>query len=90
MTLRQRFKQWLDTDPRYQIRDVQLEVIAEDFTTNFTKWKDDNFHKYRDNMYYANTSSRYFDITKYVGKEKPTVYYTIQSLMEIYKKEKGL
>lgn len=64
--------------------------IIDLFTTNFTKWKDDNFHKYRDNMYYANTSSRYFDITKYVGKEKPTVYCTIQSLMEIYKKEKQL
>ena len=85
MILRERFKQWLDTDPRYQIRDVQLEVIAEDFATNFTKWKDDNFHKYRDNMYYASTSSRYFDITKYVGKEKATTYYTLEALMNLYK-----
>ena len=38
MTLQQRFKQWLDTDPRYQIRDVQLEVIAEDFAIRFAQW----------------------------------------------------
>lgn len=36
--LRHRFKQWLDTDPRYQIRDVQLEVIAEDFAIGFAQW----------------------------------------------------
>ena len=38
MTLRDRFKQWLDTDPRVQIRDVQLEVIAEDFAIGFAEW----------------------------------------------------
>ena len=38
MTLRHRFKQWLDTDPRYQIRDVQLEIIAEDFAIGFAEW----------------------------------------------------
>lgn len=38
MMLRERFKQWLDTDPRYQIRDVQLEVIAEDFAIGFAQW----------------------------------------------------
>jgi hypothetical protein len=38
MILRHRFKQWLDTDPRYQIRDVQLEVIAEDFAIGFAQW----------------------------------------------------
>ena len=31
MTLQEKFKQWLDTEPRVQIRDVQLEIIAEDF-----------------------------------------------------------
>ncbi|MCI4437671.1 MAG: hypothetical protein JHC33_12765 [Ignisphaera sp.] len=68
----------------------KLEQVADDFAIGFAQWKDTNFNKYKDNTYYANTSSRYFDITKYVGKEKPTVYCTIQSLMEIYKKEKGL
>ena len=38
MILRDRFKQWLDTDPRYQIRDVQLEVIAEEFAIGFAEW----------------------------------------------------
>ena len=38
MTLKERFKQWLDTDPRLQIREVQLEVIAEDFTIKFVDW----------------------------------------------------
>ena len=38
MTLKEKFKQWLDTDPRVQIRDVQLEVIAEDFAIDFGQW----------------------------------------------------
>lgn len=38
MTLKEKFKQWLDTDPRLQIREVQLEVIAEDFAIGFSKW----------------------------------------------------
>ena len=90
MILREKFKDIIEDAITYDQQYDSFEQIAKDFTTNFTKWKDDNFHKYRDNMYYANTSSRYFDITKYVGKEKPTVYCTIQSLIEIYKKEQGL
>ena len=38
MTLKEKFKQWLDTDPRLQIREVQLEVIAEEFAIGFTYW----------------------------------------------------
>ena len=38
MTLQEKFKQWLDTDPRVQIRDVQLEVIAEEFAIGFGEW----------------------------------------------------
>ncbi len=38
MTLQEKFKQWLDTDPRVQIRDVQLEVIADDFAIGFGEW----------------------------------------------------
>ena len=38
MTLQEKFKQWLDTDPRYQIRDVQLEIIAEEFAIEFADW----------------------------------------------------
>ena len=35
MTLKEKFKQWLDTNPRIQIREVQLEVIAEEFAIDF-------------------------------------------------------
>lgn len=35
MKLRERFKQWLDTNPRLQIREVQLEVIADEFAIEF-------------------------------------------------------
>lgn len=38
MTLKEKFKQWLDTQPREQIREVQLEVIAEDFAIGFAEW----------------------------------------------------
>jgi hypothetical protein len=38
MTLKEKFKQWLDTQPREQIREVQLEVIAEDFAIGFAQW----------------------------------------------------
>jgi hypothetical protein len=42
MTLQEKFKQWLDTKPRYQIRDVQLEIIAEKFTIEFVDWVIEN------------------------------------------------
>jgi hypothetical protein len=35
MKLKERFKQWLDTNPRLQIREVQLEVIADEFAIEF-------------------------------------------------------
>ncbi len=36
--MKEKFKQWLDTDPRVQIREVQLEVIAEEFAIGFCIW----------------------------------------------------
>ena len=36
--LKEKFKQWLDTDPRVQIRDVQLEVIADEYAIGFAEW----------------------------------------------------
>ena len=62
--------------------------IANDFTIGFAQWKDSNYLMYKDGTYYIKTSSKYFDITKYMGKEKPTSYYTLEQLLEIYKKEK--
>lgn len=38
MTLKEKFKQWLDTEPRIQIREVQLEVIADDYAIEFAEW----------------------------------------------------
>ena len=38
MTLKEKFKQWLDTDPRLQIREVQLEIIADEFAIGFAEW----------------------------------------------------
>lgn len=38
MTLKEKFKQWLDTKPRYQIREVQLEVIADNYAIEFAYW----------------------------------------------------
>jgi hypothetical protein len=85
MKLKEKFKEVL-INPIWQMTmiDKQME-IAEDFAIDFTKWKDDNFHRYRDERYYASTSSSYFDITKYVGKEKATKYYTLKELMNLYK-----
>jgi hypothetical protein len=68
----------------------KCEQIANEFTIGFADWKDDNFLVYKDKTHYAKTSSQYFDITKYIGKEKPTKYYTTKELLKIYKKEKGL
>ena len=45
MTLKEKFKQWLDTDPRLQIREVQLEVIADDFAIEFAEWRLTTFIK---------------------------------------------
>ena len=38
MNLKERFKQWLDTNPRIQIREVQLEVIADEFAIGFAEF----------------------------------------------------
>ena len=65
---------------------IGLEKIADDYAIEFAEWKDDNFLMYRDKTYYIKTSSTYFDLTKYVGKEKPTKYYTLKELLEIFKK----
>ena len=63
MTLKEKFKQWLDTDPRLQIREVQLEVIAEDFTIGFAEW----LEKQDWEIYHNNTAKELLEIYK---KEK--------------------
>ena len=50
----------------------------------FTIWKDNNFYLHANGSYYPKTSSIYFDITKYIGKEKPTKFFNIEQLIELY------
>lgn len=85
-------KEKLDTLKKYDEQDPHetFMTIADNYTIEFAEWKDDNFLMYRDKTYYTKTSSPYFDVTKYVGKEKPTKYYTLTELLELFKKEKGL
>lgn len=97
MTLKDKFQQWFindEEDEHYEgmveLVSIEHEKIADEFAIGFAEWKNGNFSMYRDKTYYANTSSKHFDITKYVGKEKSTKYFTLQELLEIYKKEKGL
>jgi len=40
--MKEKFKQWLDTNPRVQIREVQLEIIAEKFAIEFVEWVIEN------------------------------------------------
>jgi len=44
MTLKEKFKQWLDTEPRVQIREVPLEIIADEFAIDFVEWIYRNNH----------------------------------------------
>jgi hypothetical protein len=79
MTLKEKFKQWLDTDPRYQIRDVQLEVIADEFAIGFAEWS--SFYREK---------NRNHKLDMLHSKSKYDESYTTKELLEIYKKEKGL
>jgi hypothetical protein len=74
MTLQEKFKQWLDTDPRVQIRDVQLEVIAEEFAIGFGEWCDDNYFRMGNTSFWAE-SMDWDNDNKFTTKE----------LLEIYK-----
>jgi len=62
-------------------------LYSDEDVLEFTQWKDDNFLMYNNKTYYAKTSSLYFDSTKYIGKEKPTKYYTLTQLFQQFKKK---
>jgi hypothetical protein len=79
MTLKEKFKQWLDKKPRLQIREVQLEVIAEEFAIGFAEWFTNEQSPY--SITYGNQEARFSDFRK---------DYTIKELLEIYKQEKAL
>jgi hypothetical protein len=68
----------------------KLEETADQHAIEFVEWKDNNFLLYKDKTYYVKTSSKYFDVTKYIGKDKPTMYFSIKELLEKFKQEKGL
>lgn len=97
MTLKEKFLPFVDDidlindipNKEFGLRNAdKCEKIADDYAIEFAEWKDDNFLMYGNKTYYAKTS--YFDVTKYVGKEKPTKYYTTKQLLEIYKEQKKL
>jgi hypothetical protein len=80
MKLKEKFKKWLDTQPREQIREVQLEVIADEFAIAFTDWCED--------YYYPSSTTKgiWFDKPDFDNAKQ---FLTIE-LLQIFKKEKGL
>jgi hypothetical protein len=76
MTLKEKFKQWLDTDPRLQIREVPLEVIADEFAIEFAEWLGK----------YGNT--RLNNGNWMINHELKAL--TSKEVLERFKKEKGL
>lgn len=77
MTLKQKFKQWLDTEPREQIREVPLEDIADEFAIGLLEFIEGTY-----------SYSNIFDYWYLHADTSKT--YTKKQLLEIYKKEKGL
>lgn len=90
MTLQQKFEQAPEVYDANFERVKGYQKIAEQFTIKFVEWKDSAYLPYKDSTYYLETTCKHFDIPKYVDKEKPTKYYTVRQLLEIYKKEKRL
>jgi hypothetical protein len=84
MTLREKFKQWLDTQPRYQIREVQLEVIADEYALTFIDWYNtsETCERYLRRHYPKNITMD--------GSHYKKVLEVNKELLEIFKKEKGL
>jgi hypothetical protein len=79
MTLQDKFKKWLDTKPRVQIRDVQLQVIADDYAVEFFYWTMDYCVEFYDN----NEKGNIYKFSNHDNK------YTTKELLEMFKKEKG-
>jgi hypothetical protein len=98
MTLKEKFKQWLDTNPRKEIREAQLEVIAEKWFKEIggeasfmkaiefgTKWQQEqDKNKYSEEEVYS-------IIRMSLGmKESGKTDIEIMEQLEQFKKEKGL
>ena len=81
MTLKEKFHQWLRTEPfnlrdAVTLREAQCEVIADEFAIGFAEWVGQNTINYSSGKFRMKTL-------------KPTLF-TSKELLEIYKKEKGL
>ena len=77
MTLKEEFKRWLDTNPRLEIREVQLEEIADDYAIEFAEWCDNEGYTQVNNL------SLWKSLDDEQGKYS-------KELLEIFKKENGL
>jgi len=85
MTLKEKFHQWLKTEPfsskdRVTLREAQCEVIAEEFAIEFALWKEVQVTQDANGLYYGESRIA-------VSRKNPVDIYKI---LEIYKKEKGL
>jgi hypothetical protein len=66
MTLKERFKQWLDTNPNVIFRDTQCEKIADDYAIEFAEWYNElRMHGYG---FYEYTSTK--ELLEIFKKEK--------------------
>jgi len=85
MTLKEKFHQWLRTEP-YSLRDAvtlreaQCEIIADEFAIGFAEW----CIKKRIDFFDSTEIGETYTIDGNVSK------YKMNELLEIYKKEKGL
>ena len=80
MTLKEKFKKWLDTNPRVELRDMQLEIITDDYASEFAEWIDRNYFQGNDSNEYHRSIDEY----------REGVHFTVKQLLQIYKKAKGL
>ena len=49
MKLIDKFEKWLDTNPNRRLRNIQCEVIADEFAIGFANWVNENAYKYPSN-----------------------------------------
>jgi hypothetical protein len=64
MTLKKKFKQWLDTNPRLEIREVQLEKIADYYAIDFAEWYLNLYKSYGWEKFDNNTNKQLLEIFK--------------------------
>ncbi len=85
MTLKEKFHQWLRTEPfslkdAVSIREAQCEKIADDYAIKFAEW---GFKK-RIDFFDSTEIGEMYTIDGFGSK------YKMNELLEIFKKEKGL